>query len=122
MESQGEFISLSNFYWILRNCLSHVTIPNVLNVAKKIIRFTRIKLTRPNSALACVAGAHLQRVNNHYAKFEYEGMKLHTCKQCKHSKGGVDLIMSKFINPKNIIKSAQNVECTHVHCVSNHNV
>ena len=23
----------------------------------------------------CVAGAHLQCVNNHYAKFEYEGMK-----------------------------------------------
>ena len=24
----------------------------------------------------CVAGAHLQCVNNHYAKFEYKGMKL----------------------------------------------
>ena len=23
----------------------------------------------------CVTGAHLQCVNNHYAKFEYEGMK-----------------------------------------------
>ena len=35
---------------------------------------------------------------------------------------GVDVIMSKFNNPKNIIKSAQNIECTHVQCESNHNI
>ena len=28
--------------------------------------------------------------------------------------------MSKFNNPKNIIKCAQNRGCTHVQCVSNH--
>ena len=28
--------------------------------------------------------------------------------------------MSKFNNPKNIIKCAQNIGCTHVQCVSNH--
>ena len=30
--------------------------------------------------------------------------------------------MSKFNNPKNIIKCAQNIGCTHVQCVSNHKV
>ena len=45
--------------------------------------------------------------------------RLQTNKQCKHSKGGVDVIMSKF---KNIIKCAQNIGCTHVQCVSNQNV
>ena len=47
--------------------------------------------------------------------------RLHTYKQCKHSKGDVDVIMSKFNNPKNI-KCAQNKGCTHVQGVSNHNV
>ena len=31
--------------------------------------------------------------------------RLHTNKQCKHTKGGVHVVMSKFNNPKNIIKS-----------------
>ena len=71
----------------------------------------------------CVAGAHLQCVNNHYGKFEDNfNYRLHTNKQCKHSKGGVDVIMSKFNNPKNIIKCAHNIVCTYVQCVSNHNV
>ena len=48
--------------------------------------------------------------------------RLHTNKQYKHFKGGVDVIMSKFNNPKNIVKCAQNIACTHVQCVSNHNV
>ena len=30
----------------------------------------------------------------------------------KHPKGGVDVIMSKFNTPKNIIKFAQNTGCT----------
>ena len=42
--------------------------------------------------------------------------ELHTIKQCNHSKGGVDVIMSKFNTPKNIIKGiikyAQNIRCT----------
>ena len=49
----------------------------------------------------CVADAHLQCVKNYYAKFEFKGMKTigvtvntHTTKS-KHSKGGVDVIMSK---------------------------
>ena len=57
-------------------------------------------------------------MNNHYAKFEYKGMKgikgdfrLHKNKQCKHSKRGADIIMSKFNTPKNIIKCAQNMGC-----------
>ena len=33
-------------------------------------------------------------------------------KKSKHTKGGVDVIMSKFNNPKNIIKCAQNIGCT----------
>ena len=36
--------------------------------------------------------------------------------QCKHTKGGVDLIMSKFNTPKNIIKCAQNKRCTSSMC------
>ena len=40
------------------------------------------------------------------------GTRLHTNKQCKHSKGDVDVIMSKFNTLKNIIKSKQNIECT----------
>ena len=47
--------------------------------------------------------------------------RLHTNKQCKHSKGGLDVILSKFNNPKNTIKCAQNIVCTHVQCVSNRN-
>ena len=39
-----------------------------------------------------------------------------------HSNGGVDVIRSKFNNPKNIIKCTQNKGCTHVQCVDNHNV
>ena len=31
---------------------------------------------------------------------------------CKHSKGGEDIIMSKFNTPKNIIKCAQNIGST----------
>ena len=34
-----------------------------------------------------------------------------THKQCKHTKGVVDVIMSKFNNHKNIIKCAQNIGC-----------
>ena len=33
--------------------------------------------------------------------------ELHTNKQCKHSKGGVDIIMFKFNTTKNVIKCAQ---------------
>ena len=63
---------------------------------------------------ACVIGAHLQSVNNHYAKFGKKewnllNYRLHTIKQYKHSHGGVDLMMSKYNNPKNIIKCAQNI-------------
>ena len=52
-----------------------------------------------------VAGAHLQCVNNHYAKFQYICMKsvllqITHKEQCKHSKGGVDVIMSKFNSQK----------------------
>ena len=71
-----------------------------------------------NLLWTCVAGEYLQCVNNHYAKFEYKGIeicfnyRLHTNKQCKYTKGGVDVIMSKFNNPKNIIKCAQNIGCT----------
>ena len=66
--------------------------------------------------------------NNYYAKFEYKGMKsvlitdYTQITQCKHSKGGVDLIMSKLNTPKNIIRCAQNIGCTHVECVNNHNI
>ena len=41
-------------------------------------------------------------MNTHYAKFEYEGIKTvgftdyTLLTQCKHSKGRVDVIMSKF--------------------------
>ena len=40
--------------------------------------------------------------------------RLRTIKQCKHSKGGVDVIMSEFNTQKNIIKCAQNIgsECS----------
>ena len=38
--------------------------------------------------------------------------ELHANKQCKHSKGGVDVKMPKFNTPKNIIKCAQNIGCT----------
>ena len=37
--------------------------------------------------------------------------ELHTNKQCKHSKNGVDVIMSKLDTPKNIIKCVQNIAC-----------
>ena len=46
----------------------------------------------------CMAGAHLQYVSNHYAKFEF--------------KGGVDVIMSTFNTLKHIIKCAQNIGYT----------
>ena len=58
------------------------------------------------------ASAHLQCVNNHYTKFEFKGRKSvlitdHTqITQCKHSKGGVDVIMFRLNTPKNIIKCA----------------
>ena len=49
----------------------------------------------------CVASAHLQCVNNRYAKFEYKGMKS-VITQCKPSKGGVDVIILKVQHsPKN---------------------
>ena len=32
--------------------------------------------------------------------------------QCKHSKGGVDVKLTKFNTRKNIIKCAQNIRCT----------
>ena len=75
--------------------------------------FEKVNFEQDQTPLwTCVAGAHLQCVNNHYAKFEYKGMKcfnyrLHTNKQCKHSKG--DIPMSKFNNPKNITKCAQSI-------------
>ena len=63
----------------------------------------------------CVGGAHLQFVNNHYATFEYKGMisvwitDYTQIKQCMRSKGGVDIIMSKFNTSNNIIKCTQNI-------------
>ena len=39
-----------------------------------------------------------------------------------HSNGDVEVIISKFNNPKKIIKCAQTIGCTHVQCVSNHNL
>ena len=71
------------------------------------------KITRPTLLWTCVVGAHLQCVNNHYAKFKYKDIKfvLDTdntqITQCKHYKGGVQIIMSKFNTPKCIIKCAQ---------------
>ena len=41
--------------------------------------------------------------------------------QCKDSKGGVDIIMSKFNTPKYIIKCAQNIGCRDAQCMNNHN-
>ena len=41
----------------------------------KIRIFSQTKATRPHSEWICIAGAHLQCMNNHYAKFEYKGMK-----------------------------------------------
>ena len=58
----------------------------------------------------CIVGVHLQSVNNHYAKFEYKGIKTvgvtdyTQITQCKHSKGVVDVKCLKFNTPKNIIK------------------
>ena len=60
----------------------------------------------------CVVSAHLQCVNNHYAKFEYEGMQsvwdtdYTQITQCKHSKGDINVLESKFKTPKYIIKCA----------------
>ena len=57
-------------------------------------------------------------MNNHYAKFEYKGMKYVSItdytqiNNVSTSKGGVDEIISKFNNPKNIIECAQNIGCT----------
>ena len=48
--------------------------------------------------------------------------RLHTHILCKQSNSGVDVIMSKFNNSKNTIKCTQNTGCTHVQCVSNHNI
>ena len=47
----------------------------------------------------CVAGAHLQCVNNHYGKFEYKGMKsvlitdYTQVNNVSTPKGGVDVIV-----------------------------
>ena len=74
----------------------------------------------------CVASAHLQCVNNHYAKFEYKGMKLvgvtdYTgITQCHHSKSGV--IMSKFKNsPKynKILSNVYKIEGAYLQVVNN---
>ena len=64
----------------------------------------------------CVAGAHLQCVNNHYAKFEYKGMKfVSKITQFKPSKGGVDVILSKFNIPLKKSNCAQNIGKYRVH-------
>ena len=74
----------------------------------------------------CVASAHLQCVNTHYAKFEYKGMKLvgvtdYTDKtQYTHSKGGV--IMSKFKNSQKynkILSNVYKIDVAYLQCVNN---
>ena len=81
--------------------------------------------TIPNLLWTCFVCAHLQCLNNHYAKFEYKGMKSvcdtdNTLTQSKHSKGDVDVIMSKFNTPKYLVKRTQKYG-VHVKCVNNHN-
>ena len=69
-----------------------------------------------SSIIKCakIGGGHLKYVNNHFAKFEYKGMKTlgvtdkTQITQCEHPKGGVDVIVSKLNTPKNIIKCTQN--------------
>ena len=71
----------------------------------------------------CVVRAHLQFVNNHYAKFEYKGMKsvwdrLHTHYVIQALQRWCDVIMSKF---KNILSNVHKIQGAHVQCVNNHN-
>ena len=57
-----------------------------------------------------IGGVNFQCVNNHYAKFEYKGLKtvgVTDYTMYYHHKGGADVILSKFNNPKNIIKYYQ---------------
>ena len=63
-------------------------------------------------------------MNNHYVKFEYKGMKYVTdythITQCKHSKGGVEVIMSKF-NTSKKLSNVHTIGGAHLQCVNNHN-
>ena len=60
-----------------------------------------------------MGGAHLQCVNNHYAKFEYNvtntveviGYKQFT--KCKQPKVDLDVIMSKLNTPKHLMEYYQ---------------
>ena len=65
----------------------------------------------------CTKGsAHRHCVNNLYTKFEYKGIKTvgvtdyTKITQCKHTKGGIDVIMSRFKTLQNIYNYNKN--CT----------
>ena len=47
--------------------------------------------------------------------------ELHTNKQCKHSQGCEDVIMSKFNTPK-IVSNVHKIKSTHVQYWSNYNL
>ena len=76
-----------------------------------------------------IGGTHLQCVNTHYAKFEYKEMKTvevadyTQITQCKHSKGGVHIIMSTFKHFQKynkILSNMHKIGGTHLQCVNNH--
>ena len=67
---------------------------------KKCLSSTPVKNEKIFIKCAQMGGAHLQCVNNHYAKFEYKGMKTVcvTITQTRHPLPISDGKMSKFIN------------------------
>ena len=72
-----------------------------INTAAKALSLGQGQIKQDQTLLwTCVAGAHLQCVNNQYAKFKRNEIclncRLHTNKQCRLSKGGVNIIMSKL--------------------------
>ena len=86
-----------------------------------------LNITRHYLLWTCVAGAHLQCVNDHSKIQIYRNeiclsSILNTNYTMQSTVGGVDVAMSKFNAQKYIMNYMDKIQGTHVPCVNNHNM
>ena len=67
-----------------------------------------------------IGGAHLQCVNNHYAKFEYSGMKtVGVTDYIKHF-GWQECLSSTLSKMRKYLSNLHKIEGAHLQCVNNY--
>ena len=115
-ELHRNFVKYSPYFWNYNFSLVREKLCSFLcQINQCVIQSNYYDIRQYQTLLwTCLASAHFQCVNNHYAKFEYKGIKsvwitdYTQIAQWKHSAGGVDLIMSKSNTP-NILSSAHKI-------------